>query len=96
MALSDEQLAECIRILDHAVVLVESEWGDASQEDQALYDVETELNRLRAENAAMRPIVEAVAAIKEGGDGWGDNRPYDAQITLLTISQARALLAKEE
>jgi hypothetical protein len=48
-----------------------------------------------AELKALRAIAAAVAAIKEGGDGWSDNRPYDAQVSLLTIARARALLAKE-
>lgn len=53
------------------------------------------LRRLADENAALREIARAVAAIRETGRG-DPGEPYDAQISLLTITKARALLGAEE
>jgi len=48
---------------------------------------------LAQRNAALREIVESVAAIRETGRGDA-SEPYDAQISVLTIQKARDLLGK--
>lgn len=58
----------------------------------------TEVDRLRAREAAAMAIVREVAAIRESGTGYAsiDAQPYDAQISALTIMRARVLLTSEE
>ena len=52
-------------------------------------------NRLVRHNSLTREILAKVAAIQETGGG-DPSQPYDAQISALTIYQARQLLAVDD
>lgn len=59
-----------------------------------LLKLTAENQRLREERAAMLEVVRAVASINEHRGDWGGGRPYDAQVNLLTITQARAIVGR--
>lgn len=93
--MTDEELAECEKILRHACVLIDSEWGDSSEEDQALDMLLAEVGRLRAQVAAMRPVVEAMATASQPFDAQPGSGVEILYARIGTQEQARALLAKE-
>ena len=83
------------RVAEEIKQIVDAELSGWQFENATLRAENERLLKLNAQLARYRPIVEAVAAIKEGGDGWNDKRPYDAQINLLIITQARAALKRD-
>jgi hypothetical protein len=104
--LSEERLVECLTILRAAAKTLVSEYGpeSADAEFDAIDDLDEDIGRLRAENAAMRETLgecnnEIAQAMLESGHPFATMPVEHARLALVNIAkritQARTLLAKD-